>query len=334
MVAPLVIPLIYAAAVIGSAIIGYFSSKGQTDKAHEIMQEAMRRYGNIEPPTLEKVAAEILGPTAYAAIQQDPIYRQAKYEALSRLKQVEDQGGYTLEDRATQAQAMNAAARATAGLQSRVAEDMATRGIGGSGAEIALMNANAQSGADRASQVGLTTAAQAQRRYLDSILERGQLAGQYAAQDWNQKTQVAAAQDAIARFNTESRERAKYYNASLPQQQFANQMALAAAENGQDSGWAQYLQQQGLMDRQMWAGIGQGVGYGASAAGNYLQNNQAPAATTPSPTPTTTTGASVPSQSTPAVSQSLAQKASTTDHPSEPPGDYPDDYAYRPWRPS
>lgn len=263
-----------AAVGLGAGVVGYLVAKGHRDKAEEILKQAAARYGDISAPTLERVAAEVLGPSAYAQIQHDPVYQKAKLDALNRLGGVVQGGGYDVQARAAENQALNKAARQSYAQQGAVLDSMAARGVGGSGAEIGALLANAQANADRNAQVGLDTAAAAQKRYLDSILAQGQLGGQYAAQDWQEKARAADAYDTIARWNADSRQRANYYNAGLAQQDFNNRVGLADRKYKMAQDQANLESGHAAQVQQLWGGLGQAAQYAGSAVDSYRQGQR------------------------------------------------------------
>jgi hypothetical protein len=137
-----------------SGLIAEALSKGDRDLAEHYLQQAAND-GNIPLPDLQKIAAETLGPSAMESVSTDPRLESAQYAALDKLQGISDAGGYTLTDEANLNRILGKTNRAANAQNAAVREDMAARGVGGSGAEVAMQLANnqaqAQRGADEAS---------------------------------------------------------------------------------------------------------------------------------------------------------------------------------------
>ena len=254
-----------------SGVLGYLVEQGRIDEANGILQQARDQYGNISLPKLQQAAAEVLGPSHLSQIQQDPALRSAQLNALSKFKQMEDGGGFTAEDRANLNRIQNQAAQAESAQRAALTEQMNARGIGGSGAELAMQLANSQAAANRSNQAGLDVAGQAQQRYFDAIRGRSTLAGQMRAQDWSQQAQAASAQDAIDRFNLGNRFQVAQYNNSLAQQQYANQLGQADRRYGMARDQAAAIRGDGQRAGQAIAGAGQQAGNAIFSYGMYQQ---------------------------------------------------------------
>lgn len=211
----------------GMSLLGEAIASGDKAAQRKILQGALAKIQGIEQPNLPTVEADQLGASEAGAVSADPALQSAQMNALSKLKQIEDMGGLTLEDQAAQKQIMDRVAQQEAAQRNQISNQMQARGTGGSGAELAMQLQNQQGAAERGNEAGLNTAAQAQKRYYDSIMGRGQLAGQIRSQGFGEQMQAAQARDAMARYNQASREKAKYYNAGLPQQAYQNKMGQA-----------------------------------------------------------------------------------------------------------
>lgn len=256
------------APVVGG-IIGNLTSAEDRARAERIILDAVRNNGNITAPELERVVAEQLGPSAFESIQSDPSVREAQVNALGRLGQVLDSGGMTAMDQAIQNRFMNKANRAAAGNRAAMFEQMNAKGMGNSGAMLEMMRRNAQDINQGAYDQALDTSANAQKRYLDTILARGGMAGNIRGQDFGEASAVAGAKDSRDRFNTGSRERASYYNAGLGQRDFDNRMR--ARSGNMDNARLEAGVYGGRADRaaNMWQGIGSGVGNAMGSAAGY-----------------------------------------------------------------
>ena len=114
-----------------------------------------------------------------------------------------------------------------------ILQNMAERGMGGSGAELIQRLQSSQSGADRASMEQAQLAGQVQNRALDAMMRSGQLGGQIRGQEYAEQGNLASARDRIEQFNQMQRVQAQnqqeIYNKQLQQQQFENEMAKRQA---------------------------------------------------------------------------------------------------------
>lgn len=263
--------------LIGLGGMGALSMVGellaQKDKGEQarILQKALEEYGSIELPALQKVMAEELGPSALSGVSANPEYVSAQKDALNTLAELAKSGGMTLADMANLNTIQNRLAhRESAGRQS-IREGMQGRGVGGSGAELAMQLQGNQQAAQQAGERGLDIAGQAQKRALDAMLSRGRLAGDMRGQDYSERARAAEAQDSVSRWNAESRGRANMYNAGLSQQGFENKMRLTGAKQGL------YGQQAGLKGqnaddtRGAFGGLGE-IALGAGRTADAIYN--------------------------------------------------------------
>lgn len=309
-----------------SAPLGYMAASDQLAAASQARNQALSQYLNIHPPTIAEQELALqqyqnagtynpemlqniqAGPSSMEGIQLDPRLVNAQMAALQQLSQTGQMGMTPAE--AAALQQVNRESQALAQAKSeQILDNMARRGMGGSGAELAAQLQNAQSAADRASQQGGQTAQAAQQQALQALAQSGQLAGQIGAQQFGQQADIARAKDYINQFNTANTinnqrqnvaatndaalknlmsqqnlmnmntqlsNQQQQYNKQLLQQQFNNQMALASGRAGQYQGVAQNAQQQAGRTADMYAGIGQGIDTGIGAIYSANQNSGQP----------------------------------------------------------
>jgi hypothetical protein len=260
-----VLAIIAAVAPAVASVIGYLVEQGKVDEANAIINKAQNDYNALDAPALQKATFDILGKTELSKIVADPKFKEAQDQTLSRLKQISDGGGLTAEDRAQLSTIHNQTARQASNRQSQIVEDMNARGVGGSGAELAMRQANAQDEANRANQGGLDVAAGAQKRAYQAMMDRGQMATAMRGQDWNEKAQTASAQDAINKFNKQFELDQQKYNNGIDQQRFTNNAYLADKHYGMAQDKAGRVLDQGRREREAIETVGQGVSDGASA---------------------------------------------------------------------
>lgn len=266
-------PVIQGVTGIAGEALGGMSEEQQLS----ILRRAADEFGKIDVPTLEKLIAEEMGKGQLEDLQSDPELRALERQALDEILRVGRSGGLTLEDKANLEYARNNAARTARAGEDRIRDNMASRGVSGGGTELAMLMHNNDAASGRAHDASMRTAADAQRRALDSIMQGGRLAGQLRSSDYDERRQRASATDARTRYNLEARERARLHNAGLGQQNFENQLALASGRSGQAQGLAGFYGNQASDRRAMMAGLGKagadyyrGSGAGTSSSGQSL----------------------------------------------------------------
>lgn len=240
----------------GAGILGGVLSSGDRAEQQRLIREAMDEYGQINLPKLEELLAEQLGPSEMGNLRADPSSVAAQRESLEELKRLSQAGGMRLEDKAMMSEALGRSSRAESAGRQRIADDMASRGVGGSGAELAMSLANQQGAAQRGSEVAMQAAAQAQRRALDAMMQKGRLAGDMRSQDFGERSRAAEANDSIQRWNAAARQDASRYNASLGQRNFDNQMQRASGRANAAVGAANHYGQRADDTRHTAAGVG------------------------------------------------------------------------------
>lgn len=262
----------------------------------EMNPELYKQVVSLNPELEDAIT---LGPSNMEGISTDPRLKQAQMNALNKLMDVGNEGGMTIEDRGRLASINNDVNANLKGNTDAITQNMAMRGMSGGPMEAVMKQNAAQGAANRASQQGFDVAAMAQQRALDAIMNAGNMGGQMQSNEFNQKAQVANAQDAISRFNAQNTQQvrnnnvnsknqaqqwnatntqdtanqntnlnnqAKQYNLGLAQRNFDNQMSKATGvANGYNN-----LGQAKDQDRANEAGfIGGLINAGASAYGGY-----------------------------------------------------------------
>jgi len=270
---PLTIALIGMGVSAVGTLITELIAGGKEEEARRVMNAAAQIYDDVELPQLERAVAEQVGPTALERITVDPAYKAAQMEALGKLGQISEEGGFTLADKAALNKTLGALSRRDAAARAAIAENMQARGTLGAGAELAQRLAAQQESSQMASERGMDIAAQAQQRALNAIMQRGQMAGEMRGQEYGEQERLAQARDAISRYNADASRNAQMYNLGLAQQQFENKRGLAQLKANAKLGQAQELMQQGQGTRQAGGAYTQAAAKGAQAAaqqyGNY-----------------------------------------------------------------
>ena len=316
------LPLIGAAigAPILGGLLGNAAASGDQDEARRMRQNAIDQWKGILVPSVgdQQVALSRYqntgayhpeleqthqqGKTHFSGIQTDPHIRQAQYQALGRLQDVASQGGMTAEDKDRYLQMQSENARQERGQREAITQNMASRGMGGSGMELASQLQAQQSGANRNADQSMGVQAMAQHRALQAMMGWGELAGQMRGQQFGEQGEAARAQDMINQFNTRNQQgvaganidrmnQAQGYNLTnsqgisnrntdlsnseqmhnkgLYQQSFDNQTRIAAGLGGQYNNMADADLQEAQRKRAMYGGMGAGVGQAATAFGLF-----------------------------------------------------------------
>lgn len=267
--------LIQAAGPIIAGLASGGAGAGDREQAKRILDMMMAKYGALKTPQLQDVGAEELGPSALEGISEDPRFKEAQYGSLDALKGMQDAGGLTLEDTTALNKVQNQLARRESAGRASIANDFASRGQLGSAAQLAMAMGNQQDSANRAADAGADTAAAAQRRYFDSVLQRGKLGGEMSDRDYSRKANAAKARDVISAHNAAARTDAARYRNDVANQGFSNNMALAGAQSGAGYKQANYL---GNEASRMAEQTGKAWDAGLRGASTYFQPEKKKAA--------------------------------------------------------
>ena len=231
---------------VGSLVGGLISSNAQKKAQEEAiryqkeqMQLAVAELERVGVPTVEaqKIVlqnpelvglqtAEQLGPSELQQVKANQAMASRQKQALEALAQ-RGEAGFTPEEKAQRNDMLRQVAAQNQAQQSQILQNMAERGMGGSGNELVARLQASQAGANTANQQGENLAAQASQRALEAIGQSGNLAGQLRSQEFGEQSQAANAADAISKFNLQNRQNISQQNAALQQQQ-ANTVAGTA----------------------------------------------------------------------------------------------------------
>lgn len=259
----------------------------------ELKQWLLEQYASAGEFTPDMLQALSLDPSAQGAISTNPVERQKLVSQIDTLINASKTGN-TPEDQA----AYNLAIRNSAGQanaqQGAILNNMAARGVAGSGVELAMRLDAQQKENDRLQQAALEEAKNRNALRMQALEASTGALSNLRGADYQQALNAANATDAInkanvqnqqsvmnqntsnmndaQKFNLANRQRLAdantdtvnkqntYNNTTLPQQNFSNQMQKATAQAGQANSQAQQQYQQASQTAGMWSGIGQGVG--------------------------------------------------------------------------
>lgn len=306
------------AAGIAGGIIGQIASSGDQNQAAADIAAAQQAYGNVNVPTIqeqqwnlaqEQAAGTLqpqaegtytMGQNAMAGIQTNPQYAAAQQAALASLQQ-QGQGGLTAQERANLINSNQAIAGQTNAQNAAIQQQMAARGMGGSGTQLAAQLANSQGSANQASNNANAINAQAQNAALQATAQGGNLASQLQGQQFGQQAAIAQAQNAINQFNTANTQNVAGYNTQaanqaqaanlanlqnisntntglsnqqqahntgLYQTQYGNEMQKAGGQASTDQAAAGYMGNQAAQVAGAFSGAGAGLGTMGAALAN------------------------------------------------------------------
>lgn len=247
----------YAALLqLAATMYGQEQANQMTKKQLDILGQQIARVQGVPLPDLPKTTADELGPSALGSMAPDEAMRGKQLGALADLQNIIDHGGTDLTMENSLEQAVNSANTQQNRAREGVAANMAARGQYNSGARM-LMDMNAsQTGANAARSSGLDAAAAASKRRMDAINEAASMESGMRNQDWGEKAQAAGATDMRAELNRNAREKAQYYNAGIPQQNFNNAMSKATGTGNPTNALAGALQNAGANAALNGANIG------------------------------------------------------------------------------
>jgi hypothetical protein len=193
---------------------------GKDDESGNILAEQLKAAQGIPLPVLEKMNPELykvvaslnpemqqqvlLGPSATDGISLDPKYKQAQMSALNKLMNITENNGQDAQSMADNARLQNQVNTNLKGNTAAIEQNMAARGMSGSGNEMVARQMAAQDAANRQAQMGMDINAQAQQRALSALMNQSNVGNQMSQTDFNQQNTKAQSQDAISKFNAQN----------------------------------------------------------------------------------------------------------------------------------
>lgn len=280
----------------GGRSMAFDNLRVPTIEEQKIQLQELVQQGLISP---EMAQYYLANPSAFNDIEEDPELRNAQLGSLQKLTEIADNEGMTATDRA-KLEALTDEFRTTErGAREAITQNMAERGISGSGAELAQKIAAGQAASENAHKAAVQAAADAEMRQLEAIKSSGELGGTIRGQDYTVASDRAAAADAIEKFNAQNKQQVglvntatknaaqeknlgekqrvadtntsmKNYNternANLIQQDFENRYKKAAGIAGTEAQAAAAAEAEKNRNMQFWGSlIGAGGAVGAAA---------------------------------------------------------------------
>lgn len=305
---PITAGIIAAPIIMG--VIGGAASAGDRRRAMDAARDAAAQYNGIIPPEVKQLIIENIqaqgiyspdleqaisaGKTDFSDIQEDAGLKSAQMDALDMMRG-RARTGITPEDRAALNQIRNEGQRDIQAKNQQIMQGMQSRGLGGGGAELAMMLQNSQSGADRASSEADRLGALVSQNALQAMARSSDMAGQLQSQGLGLATNKATAADQMKRFDIDTQmgsqqrnvayanqsqmqnlaEKQRISEANIQRQQaeqerqeiakqslFANKMDLAKSKANALTGMASNYRDQANATAKMYAGMGSAIGSG------------------------------------------------------------------------
>jgi hypothetical protein len=195
------------------------------DLSHAIILEKFKSAG-VLTPQLEQDLGHVT--SKFAEFKEDQNLKNVQTDALSALSQ-RAKTGLSAEDQSNLNQIRTKALSDAEGQKQAVVQQMAARGMGGSGNELVAQLAAGQNAANQEASQGLNIAAQAQRAALDAIQQRASMASAMRGQDLQTAQATGNAADIMAKFNQENSMGRQTRNVGTQNQ--AQQYNLTQAQN-------------------------------------------------------------------------------------------------------
>jgi hypothetical protein len=217
---PVTAALIGGGGVIAGGLMGYLtkpnlsastgSAKLQAltallNRPPEIPEVELQKYSTPEALSyLGNFTPEELQATGLPAGVINQAMRNKQLQALGGVEEL-SQTGLSAIDRAALTEIQNEIAMQERGQRESILQNMAQRGMSGSGQELAAQLQSSQAASQLASQQGLQQAAQAQRARVDALSNLSNMATGLESTDFQRQAQKAQAQDVINQFNVQNR---------------------------------------------------------------------------------------------------------------------------------
>lgn len=246
---------------IGAAVVGGYMANKEAKKGAKAQEDAanaaLKAFKGVPIPSIEdqkiilqtpdlmgqytpeQQEAMMLSVSAMDNVQADQQTIDAQNDALKGISEVAD-GGFTEGDKAAAREAQRGISNDAQMRQKAILNQMASRGVLGSGMELAAQLQSAQQANNQMASSSDKLIQEGQARALQALGQQGSLASQMRSQQFGEGSAKAQAADAINRFNLENRQniantnvnnrnQAQMYNLNQ-KQQLENQRAANANE--------------------------------------------------------------------------------------------------------
>jgi len=203
-----------------------------TNRPPEIPEVEFARYSTPEALSyLGNFTPEELQATGLPSGVINQAMRQKQLQAIGGIEEL-SQTGLSAIDRAALTEIQNQIASQERGQRESILQNMAQRGLAGSGQELAAQLQSSQAASQLASSQGMQQAAQAQRARMQALSSLSEMAGGIEQTDFQREAQKQEAQDIINRFNVQNRNVAGLRDLDL-QQSLRNELEREKTRVGQ-----------------------------------------------------------------------------------------------------
>jgi len=175
--------------------------------------------------TGDKLKLEELSPEQLEYLQQsqmegittDPRYKDAQLEALRSMEE-RSKNGMTAQDEADMYKLQRNVSTQNRGRMGAIQNNMAVRGMSGSGMDALMQMQANQDATDREALAAMEKAGQIQNNKMNASQSLGQMGSQMRGQDFEEQAAKARAADEIKRFNAQTRNGALSQNNQIRNQ--------------------------------------------------------------------------------------------------------------------
>jgi hypothetical protein len=252
----------------GGSLLGGLLGSGAAEEdraiSRRVLQQMLDAYKGLPENPL---TAQQLGQSAMEGVSADPSLVGAQEQMLGHYQDIANSHGLTLGDRAGLEVAQNEASRRAGAERAALEGMLRNRGLGNSGAAVALRVGGQRESANTGANVALQTQQEAQRRQLEAMRAGGAMAGQMRGERFSEDARRAQAKDMFAQYNAQARTNAQQGNASYGLQRLSGMTNAAAGVSGNANASADRTQR-------AFADVGTGLGQAGAAMISHAQSPQ------------------------------------------------------------
>lgn len=179
------------------------------------------QQGILQPEDVEVFMQE---PSLMESFLENPEVISSQLASLNQMNEY-GKGNLTPVDKANMMQQMQMEAQQEKGAREAILSNARSRGVAGSGLEMAAALQSQQEAANRANRTATDINSATQQRALQALNQAGSLAGQMRGQDLDAAQRKAAATDAINQFNVQNRQAVTSENVRMANEANARNLA-------------------------------------------------------------------------------------------------------------
>lgn len=254
---------------IGLTLIGRALAEGDYQRARQLYDQMLAEAENLEAvPEWEDLVAQEYNAVPQIALEGEG--RSAQQRAIQGLQSYVDQQGLDSQARGQLEEALATADQRNAANRGAIRSGMERRGMGGSGAELAMLLQGNQASANQARQSSLDIAGQARQRALDSLKSQAGIGGQMRGQDISVQGKNMDAERARQEFNARMRYASSAANNQGKLDTMDAKIRRIALRNQARAGRAGKYTESGNKTQSDWASMGRGLNYKAQMASDTM----------------------------------------------------------------